>query len=44
MECPWGSGKQYLLLELHDGGGKEVVRAISCDNPNLEDFAGGDCE
>ena len=44
IECPEGKGEHDLLIALHDEGGKEVVRAISCDNPDLEDFAGGDCE
>ena len=44
IECPEGKGKHDLLIELHDDRGKEVVSAISCDNPLLEDFAGGDCE
>ena len=44
IECPEGRGKHELLVELHDDAGKEVVRAISCDNSALEDFAGGDCE
>ena len=44
IECPEGRGKHELLVELHDEAGKEVVKAISCDNPHLEDFAGDDCE
>ena len=44
IECPEGRGSHELLFELHDDAGKEVGRAISCDNPNLEDFTGGDCE
>ena len=44
IECPEGKGEQDLLIELHDDRGIEVVRAISCDNPLLEDFAGDDCE
>ena len=44
IECLEGRGKHELMVELHDEGGKEVVRAISCDNPYLEDSAGGDCE
>ena len=36
IECPEGSGNHELLVKLLDGGGKEAVRAISCDNPDLE--------
>ena len=43
IECPEGKGENDLLIELNDDRGIEVVRAISCDNPLLEDFAGGDC-
>jgi hypothetical protein len=44
IECPEGKGEHDLLIASHDESGKEVVKAISCDNPDLEDFAGGDCE
>jgi len=44
VECPEGRCQHELLVELHDDAGKEVVRAISCDNPDLEDFAGYSCQ
>lgn len=44
IECPEGRGKHELLVELDEDGRREVVRAISCDNPYLEDFAGGGCQ
>ena len=43
IECPEGKGENDLLIEFQDDRGKEVVRAISCHNPLLEDFAGGTC-
>ncbi|NIO10731.1 MAG: hypothetical protein GTO40_23115 [Deltaproteobacteria bacterium] len=44
IECPEERGKSELLVELRNESGKEVVNAISCDNPYLQDIDGGDCE
>ena len=44
IECPEGKGKHELLVELRDESGKEVVNAISCGNPYLQDLGGGDCQ
>jgi hypothetical protein len=35
----------YLLVEYHmENDGKETLRSVSCDNPYLRDYGGGDCE
>jgi len=35
----------YLLVEYHmEDDGKETLRSVSCDNPYLRDYGGGDCD
>jgi len=45
IQCPQDMRPSYLLMEYHMGDdGKETLRSVSCDNPYLRDYGGGDCE
>ena len=44
MPCPEARGKAELLLEWKVEKGKKVLHSISCDNPQLMDYSGMDCQ
>ena len=45
VQCPQDMKPSYLLVEYQMGDdGKETLRSVSCDNPYLRDYGGGDCE
>jgi hypothetical protein len=45
IQCPQDMRPSYLLVEYHmENGGNETLRSVSCDNPYLRDYGGGDCE
>jgi len=45
VQCPQDMRPSYLLVEYHmEDDGKETLRSVSCDNPYLRDYGGGDCE
>jgi len=44
MECPEGRGKAALLVEWRVERGEKVLHSISCNNPLLMDYSGGDCQ
>ena len=45
VQCPQDTRPSYLLVEYHrEDDGKETLRSVSCDNPYLRDYGGGDCE
>jgi hypothetical protein len=44
MECPEGRGKASLLVQWRVERGKKVLHSISCNNPLLMDYSGGDCQ
>jgi hypothetical protein len=44
MKCPEEKGKAQLLLEWKVQKGKKVLQSVSCDNPQLIDYSGTDCQ
>jgi len=44
MKCPEGMGESDLLLEWCGESGEEVLNSISCDNLQLKDLSGRDCQ
>ncbi len=44
MKCPEEKGKAQLLLEWKVQRGKKVLHSISCDNPQLMEYSGMDCQ
>jgi len=44
MRCPEEKGKTELLIEWKVEKGKKVLHSISCDNPQLMDYSGADCQ
>jgi len=45
IQCPKDMRASYLLVEYRRGeDGKETLRSVSCDNPYLRDYGGGDCD
>ena len=44
MKCPEGKGQAGLLLEWKVEKGKKILCSISCDNPQLSDYSGVDCQ
>jgi hypothetical protein len=45
VQCPQDMRPSYLLVEYRmEDDGKETLRSMSCDNPYLRDYGGGDCE
>jgi hypothetical protein len=44
MKCPEGRGKTELLLEWKIEKGKKILQSISCDNPQLADYSGVECQ
>jgi hypothetical protein len=43
-QCPEGRGKAELLLEWKVEKGRKVLHSISCDNPQLADYSGVECQ
>jgi hypothetical protein len=44
MKCPEGRGKTELLLEWKIEKGRKILQSISCDNPQLADYSGAECQ
>ena len=44
MNCPEEKRKAQLLLEWKVQKGKKVLKSVSCDNPQLTDYSGMDCQ
>jgi hypothetical protein len=44
IQCPEKRGESRLLLEWHIVDGEAALNGISCDNPQLKDLSGNDCE
>ena len=44
MKCPEGRGETQVFMEWLNQGGKQVLNSISCDNPQLRDLSGSDCQ
>ena len=45
IQCPQDMRPSYLLVEYRmENDGNETLRSVSCDNPFLRDYGGGDCE
>jgi hypothetical protein len=44
MKCPEGKGESRLLLEWRMKSGQDVLVSIYCNNPELSDLSGGDCQ
>jgi hypothetical protein len=44
MKCPGEKGKAELLLEWKVQRGRKVLHSISCNNPQLMDYSGADCQ
>jgi hypothetical protein len=44
IKCPEGRGESGLFLEWRVEGGEEILNSISCNNPELRDLSGRDCE
>ena len=43
-QCPEGRGKTDLLLEWKVEKGRKVLHSVCCDNPQLADYSGMDCQ
>jgi hypothetical protein len=44
MQCPEQRGASQLLLEWRVKSGGEVLNSVSCDNPQLKDLSGSECQ
>jgi len=45
VQCPQDMRPSYLLVEYNmEKDGKESLRSVSCDNPYLREYGGGDGE
>lgn len=44
MKCPEKDCEASLLVEWRNEGGKKILNGIVCDNEELRDLCGKDCE
>jgi hypothetical protein len=44
MRCPEGRGETRLLTEWQVQGEEAALNGVSCSNPQLKDYDGGDCQ
>jgi hypothetical protein len=43
-KCPEGRGEAALLLEWKVQKGRKILHSVSCDNPQLANYSGTDCQ
>ena len=44
IKCPESKDKTELLSEWRTEDGQEILNGIRCDNPQLRDLSGADCQ